>query len=220
MPLLHQDLTMKVIGIFYDVYGELGSGYLESVCQAGMAIALRESGLAVLEFPGMEVHFRGQIIGHFTPDMLIESRLIVEIKSGRAFHPAHEAQLINYLRASEIEVGLLLNFGPKPQYLRRILTNDRKAPAQSATASPQKSIRVRAIRGLPLERAATRSRTRSLLSVQSVACVFSGRRRDQERDPCCPCNPWPASPASSNAIKNEIRVVRAIRGLRLQRALP
>jgi len=138
MELLHRDLTEKVIGTFYEVYGELGCGYLESVCHAGMAIALRESGLAVLECPPMEVHFRGQIIGQFTPDLVIDRRLIVEIKSGLAFHPAHEAQLLNYLRVSDIEVGLLLNFGPKPQYLRRILTNDRKTPPHPVTASPPK----------------------------------------------------------------------------------
>jgi GxxExxY protein len=100
-----------------------------------MAIALRQSGLAILEFPRMEVHFRGQIIGQFSPDMVIDGRLIVEIKSGRAIHPAHESQLINYLRVSDIDVGLLFNFGPKPQYLRRILTNDRKHPKSRSVPS-------------------------------------------------------------------------------------
>jgi GxxExxY protein len=131
MALLLQDLTAKVIGVYYDVYGELGQGFLESVCQTGMEIALRERGLSVVEHPTLEVNFRGQIIGDFVPDMVVDGCLIVEIKSCRSLQPAHEAQLINYLRVcSDIEVGLLFNFGPKPEYMRRILTNDRKIPAR------------------------------------------------------------------------------------------
>ena len=134
MALLLQELTAKVIGIYYDVYGELGQGFLESVCQTGMEIALRESGLSVVEHPTLEVHFRGQIIGEFVPDMVVDGCLIVEIKSCRSLQSAHEAQLINYLRVcSEIEVGLLFNFGPRPEYMRRILTNDRKVPARPAS---------------------------------------------------------------------------------------
>ena len=131
MPLLHQDLTGRILRVFFDVYNELGQGFLESVCHAAMAIALRESGLSVVEFPQLDVHFRGHIIGDFVPDMVVNGCVILEIKSGRAIHPVHEAQLMNYLRASEIEVGLLLNFGPRPQHARAILTNDRKIPCQA-----------------------------------------------------------------------------------------
>jgi GxxExxY protein len=131
MALLHEDVTGPVLKTFYDVYGEMGQGFLESVCQAAMLIALRASTLSVVQFARLGVHFRGHIIGDFVPDMIVNGCVIVEIKSGRAISPAHEAQLINYLRASEIEVGLLLNFGPRPEYIRRILTNDRKIPTRA-----------------------------------------------------------------------------------------
>ena len=126
MQLLHYDLTEKIIGVFYDVYRELGSGFLERICQSAMVIALREAGLTVLEGVSYPVHFRGQLLGTFRPDIVVNDLVLVEIKSKSALHPHDEAQAINYLRVSHLEVALIMNFGPKPEHNRRVLTNDRK----------------------------------------------------------------------------------------------
>lgn len=126
MPILHEEITEKILGVFYDVYNELGYGFLESVCQAAMVMALTQSRLQVEQNVPFQVWFRGVSIGSFAADLIVAGKVIVEIKSASALHPWNEAQLLNYLRVSSIEVGLLMNFGPKPEYRRRILTNDRK----------------------------------------------------------------------------------------------
>lgn len=120
------DLTDKVIGVFYDVYNQLGYGFLESVYQKSMAIALREKNLHVVSEEPILVRFRGQEVGHFFADIVVDHKLIVELKAARTIEPAHEAQVLNYLRASTIEVGLLLNFGPRPQFRRFRFDNQRK----------------------------------------------------------------------------------------------
>ena len=122
----HEDLTEKIIGVFYTVYNELGHGFLESVYEQAMAIALREAGFHVVQQAPISVHFRGQTIGEFRADLLIEDKVIVELKAARAIEKAHEAQVMNYLRATKIEVGLLMNFGPRPEFKRFIFDNDRK----------------------------------------------------------------------------------------------
>jgi GxxExxY protein len=127
MPLLHEDVTSRIIKVFYDVYNELGHGFLERVCQTAMVMALRDAGLTVAEKVPLAVMFRGQCIGEFEPDIVVNGVVLGEIKSGSALHPWHDAQVLNYLRASSIEVGLLFNFGPKPEHRRRVLTNDRKS---------------------------------------------------------------------------------------------
>jgi len=111
----HEEITRRIIKVFYDVYNELGRGFLESVYEQAMAIALREGGLAVTQQAPITVHFRGHLVGDFRADLLVEGAVIVELKAARAIDVAHQAQLMNYLRATEIEVGLLLNFGPKPR---------------------------------------------------------------------------------------------------------
>lgn len=116
----HRELTQKIIGIFYDVYNELGHGFLESVYENAIAIALKQAGLLAVQQTPITVRFREQIVGDFRADLLIESAVIVELKAASGIDPAHEAQLLNYLRATEIEVGLLLNFGPKPQFKRLV----------------------------------------------------------------------------------------------------
>ncbi len=122
----HRELTEKIIGVFYGVYNELGHGFLESVYENAMTIALRASGLRSVQQAPVTVRFRGQIVGDFRADLLIEDAIIVELKAALGIDPAHEAQLLNYLRATEIEVGLLLNFGPKPQFKRLAFANERK----------------------------------------------------------------------------------------------
>lgn len=123
----HKELTRKVIGIFFDVYNELGHGFLESVYEKSLEFALSSIGLTVLRKIEIPVRFRGRTVGEFEADMLVDGCLLIELKAVRALESAHEAQLLNYLRATEIELGLLLNFGLKPQFKRMVFDNSRKA---------------------------------------------------------------------------------------------
>jgi GxxExxY protein len=124
--LKHVNLTGGIIKVFYDVYNELGFGFAESVYKKAMTLALTEAGMHVAVKLPITVRFRGVSVGDFEPDLTVETAVILELKSVRALDPAHEAQLLNYLRATGIEVGLLLNFGPKPQLKRLIFDNPRK----------------------------------------------------------------------------------------------
>jgi GxxExxY protein len=128
LPLIHRELTEKIIGTFYEVYNELGHGFIESVYEKSLAIALREKGFNVLRQVAVPVWFRGIQVGDFDADLVIEGTVIAELKSARSIDPAHLAQLLNYLKATHIEVGLLLNFGPKPELKRLIFDNPRKQP--------------------------------------------------------------------------------------------
>ena len=123
----HKELTYKIIGVFYDVYNELGHGFLESVYQRSLALALESSGLAVRERVKIPVWFRGQRVGQFEGDLLVEGSVLLELKAVRCLDRSHSAQILNYLRATDIEVGLLLNFGVKPEFKRLLLDNARKA---------------------------------------------------------------------------------------------
>jgi GxxExxY protein len=118
--LKHRLLTEKIIGIFFDVYNELKYGFLESVYEASMSIALNECGLHADRQVAIPVSFRGHLVGDFRADLLVCKAVIVEVKAARSLDTFHEAQLLNYLRASELEVGLLLNFGREPQFRRMI----------------------------------------------------------------------------------------------------
>lgn len=124
--MLHEQVSEKVIGTFYDVYNELGHGFLESVYESAMVLAVREAGLSVQQQVEIPVWFRGHRIGVFHADLLVEGVLIVELKAVRSFDPSHEAQLLNYLRGTAIEIGLLLNFGVRPEVKRKIYDNPRK----------------------------------------------------------------------------------------------
>ena len=128
----HGELTQKIIGVFYEVYNELGHGFLESVYEEAMLIALNETGLRTGQQVPTRVWFRGRKVGDFKADILVEGAVILELKVARALEPIHEAQLLNYLRATNIEVGLLLNFGVKPQFKRMAYDNDRKQPQINA----------------------------------------------------------------------------------------
>ena len=122
----HGELTQKIIAVFYEVYNELGHGFAESVYEKSMHIALRDAGLLVQHKHPITVLFRNQNVGDFEADLLVEKLVLLELKSARAIDPAHDAQLLNYLRATPIEVGLLLNFGPKPEFKRLAYDNQRK----------------------------------------------------------------------------------------------
>lgn len=118
-------LTQKIIRMFYDVYNELGTGFLESVYQKSLALALESTGLTVCSRVDIPVWFRGHQVGHFEGDLLVERCVLLELKAARALDSSHQAQLLNYLRATGIEVGLLLNFGPKPEF-KRLAFNSQK----------------------------------------------------------------------------------------------
>jgi len=123
---IHRKLTEKVIGVFYDVYNELGFGFLESVYQSAMIQALRSVGLKADGQTKLPVYFRGIVVGDYIADIVVESKLLLELKAADDLASAHDAQLLNYLKATTVELGLLLNFGPKPKIKRLVFSNDRK----------------------------------------------------------------------------------------------
>jgi GxxExxY protein len=122
----HGDITEKVIGAFFSVYNELGFGFLESVYHKAMLIALADAGLSVETQVNLPVYFRGRLVGDFFADIFVERAVILELKAADVLVTANESQLLNYLKASSAEVGLLLNFGPKPKFKRLAFNNDRK----------------------------------------------------------------------------------------------
>lgn len=127
-------LTEKLIGIFYGVYNDLGHGFLESIYQKALALHLAKQGFAFEEQKGIRVRYLGVELGEFYADFVVASAVILELKAVATLEKAHERQLLNYLKASEIEVGLLLNFGPNPQVRRLIFDNERKLEHRSAAA--------------------------------------------------------------------------------------
>jgi len=122
----HQQLTENLIGIFYEGYNELGYGFLESVYESALSMAFSARSLQFHRQSPVPVWFRGIQIGDFKADFVVEDAVILEVKAARALDASHEAQLLNYLRATQIEVGLLLNFGPKPQFKPFAFDNERK----------------------------------------------------------------------------------------------
>jgi len=138
--LQHGELTEKIIGVFYDVYNELGYGFLESVYEESLVISLREADLRFERQLAIPVWFRGHQVGQFRGDILVEGKVLLELKSTRALEAAHEAQLLHYLKSTEIEIGLLLNFGSRPQFRRLLFDNDRKKirenPCKSVAGVP------------------------------------------------------------------------------------
>lgn len=123
---LHSDLTYAIIGAVKRVYAGLGSGFLEKVYQKALVLELGELGLDVQEDVPIQVRYRGQVVGDFRADILVADCVILELKAVEALIEIHEVQLVNYLRATRVEVGLLINFGPELKIRRKILTNDRK----------------------------------------------------------------------------------------------
>ena len=122
----YRDLTWRIIEIFYKVYNTLGYGFLEKVYENALLIEFRKSGLAAKAQAPIKVVYDQQIIGEYFVDILVKDCVIVEIKAVKSLVKEHEAQLLNYLKASQIEVGLLINFGPKPEIKRKIFDNHRK----------------------------------------------------------------------------------------------
>ena len=124
--LKHEELTGRILKTYYEVYNELGHGFLESVYRRAMLVALTAAGCRVIEKFVVPVWFRGQVIGNFEADLMVDETVILELKAIRALGSADEAQLLHYLRATEVEVGLLLNFDPEPHFKRMAFDNSRK----------------------------------------------------------------------------------------------
>ncbi len=126
MELLHQQLTDKIIKTFYDVYNELGYGFLEKVYQNSMFLELRARGFMVEAQKQIKVYYKSKEVGEYYADLVVDDQVILELKAHECILQAHENQLINYLRGTDKEVGLLLNFGPKPEFRRKAFDNNRK----------------------------------------------------------------------------------------------
>ncbi len=133
----HASLTEKIIKVFYQVYNELGSGFLESVYENALTIAFAEAGLHVVQQAPIPVHFRGRLVGDFRCDLIVEDKVILELKAVKAIAPEHQAQALNYLRATEIEVAFILNFGDKPEFKRLVFDNERKKLPRTANQRQQ-----------------------------------------------------------------------------------
>ena len=134
--LKYEDVTGKIIGTFYDVYNELGYGFLESVYEESLVITLRQAGLTVKRQVSVPVWFRNQNVGEFRADVTVENCVLLELKCAKNLDPAHEAQILHYLKSTDIEIGLLLNFGLKPQFRRLLFDNERKKIREN----PRKSV--------------------------------------------------------------------------------
>jgi GxxExxY protein len=136
--LKYSEVTEKIIGVFYDVYNELGYSFLESTYSEAMTVALRHAGLDAAREISVPVWFRGVKVGQYFADLMVENAVLLELKTARTVESAHEAQLLHYLRATQIEVGLLLNFGVRPQFRRLLFDNARKKIRENPCASVAK----------------------------------------------------------------------------------
>jgi GxxExxY protein len=127
----HSELTDLIIAVFYDVYNELGFGFLESVYRNSLRLALLDKGLTVEQEVPVTVFFRGQNVGDFRADLVVNGTIFLELKTAEQIVAAHESQVLNYLRSTALELGLILNFGPKPQVRRLLLDNHESTPRRS-----------------------------------------------------------------------------------------
>ncbi len=139
--LKHSDLTDKIIKAYYDVYNQLGYGFLEKVYENALLIELRKKGLFCVAQLPIEVFYEEQKVGQYFADILVEDSVILEIKAAESLVEEHEAQLINYLKATELEIGLLLNFGKKPEFKRKIFSNENKISVNPQNPRHQRSIK-------------------------------------------------------------------------------
>lgn len=126
MELLHKDITDVAIKTFYQVYNELGFGFLERVYQNAMCLELNALGLVCETEKPIKVYYKNNLVGDYRADIILENKVILELKAAQSLVYEHELQLINYLKATDIEVGLRFNFGEKPEFKRKIFTNYNK----------------------------------------------------------------------------------------------
>ncbi|CAN1514631.1 GxxExxY, GxxExxY protein [Flavobacteriaceae bacterium] len=130
MGLLHEELTDVIIKTFYEVYNELGYGFLEKVYQNSLYLELKNKGYKVEAQKRINVYYKGTEVGEYYADLIVENTIILELKAADCIVKDFENQILNYLRATDCEVGLLLNFGKKTEFKRKIYENNRKARKQ------------------------------------------------------------------------------------------
>ncbi len=123
---LHQDLTSEIIKRFYVVYNVLGYGFLEKVYEKALKFELEKAGLVVERQKPINVYYETELVGEYFADLLVENKVIIELKASESICEEHENQLINYLKATDIEIGLLLNFGKRPEIKRKVFSNKNK----------------------------------------------------------------------------------------------
>jgi GxxExxY protein len=122
----HSELTGKILGSFFQVHKEMGFGFSEKVYESALEILLLECGMIVEKQKEIKVYYHGKVVGDYKADMIVNGVVLLELKSVEKLIDAHDAQLLNYLKATEIEVGLLLNFGREAEFHRKIYDNSRK----------------------------------------------------------------------------------------------
>ncbi len=122
----HAELSEKIIGVFYTVHSDLGYGFNEKVYEKAFAIALRDAGLTVAEQVPINVYYHGQRVGEYVADMIVNDVILLELKATGTILEEHTAQLLNYLKATEYEVGFVMNFGKSASFSRKVFDNDRK----------------------------------------------------------------------------------------------
>lgn len=123
---LHSDITEKIIKAYYNVYNTLGYGFLEKVYENAMIIELTNLGLETQNQVPISVYYEGDVVGNYFADIVVNNSVIIEVKAIESLRKEHECQLVNYLKATDIEVGLLINFGKEPKFIRRVLTSEYK----------------------------------------------------------------------------------------------
>ncbi|HED37724.1 MAG TPA: GxxExxY protein [Ignavibacteria bacterium] len=127
--MLYQELTNKIIGAYYKVYNLLGYGFLEKVYENALKIELRKLNLKVDQQRNIKVVYEGFEVGDYYADLIVEDLVIIELKAAEAICEQHEAQLLNYLKATNKEVGLLLNFGKEAKFVEKVFSNSNKKSA-------------------------------------------------------------------------------------------
>lgn len=126
LNMIHEEKTKEILKAFFTVYNKLGYGFLEKVYQNALLIELKKSGFSCEGQKPIKVFYESFLVGDYYADIIVDNCIILELKAAEALCEEHEYQLINYLKATEIEIGLLLNFGKKPEFRRKIFTNDKK----------------------------------------------------------------------------------------------
>ncbi|MEW6102720.1 MAG: GxxExxY protein [bacterium] len=126
VELLHKDVSDKILKAFYNVYNTLGYGFLEKVYESALMIELVSAGLLCERQKPIKVFYKGSVVGEYFADIIVNNCVILELKAAETLMEEHGFQLLNYLKATEIEVGLLLNFGKKAQFKRKIFSNEEK----------------------------------------------------------------------------------------------
>lgn len=126
MELLHKDITDKIIDAYFNVYNDLGYGFLEKVYENALLVELNSMDLIFERQKQINVYYKSQNVGLYIADIIVDDSVIIELKAAGSLCEEHECQLLNYLKATDVEVGLLLNFGKKAEFKRKIFSNDKK----------------------------------------------------------------------------------------------